>query len=292
MAKLTVVLATYNEEKNLGACLESVKDIASEIIVVDGTSQDNTVGIAKKYGAIVKVVPNQRIFHINKQKALNLATNDWVLQLDADEIVSPELSEEIKQVIEMNSHDIEHYQEKLHNRKLFLRHQQLLEERDGNIGTKEGPYHAFFVPRLNYFLGKYLMYGGVYPDGVIRLVRKDFSHFPCLDVHEQIAVKGRVGWLENDLIHMADPTFKRYLDRNSRYINLIATQLKDDNVSKDLMTYFRYMVAFPVWWFALTFIRHKGFLDGWQGFVFSFFSALRFPRAYSRYRKEKDDKEE
>lgn len=284
-SKLSVVLATYNEEKNLGACLESVKDFASEIIVVDGTSHDNTVAIAKKYGAIVKVVPNQKIFHINKQKAMDMATNDWVLQLDADEIVSSDLAEEIKKVIEMNERELEMYEEKLPKRRLFLRHQQLLEERDGTIGIKEGPYHAFFVPRLNYFLGKYLKYGGVYPDGVIRLVRKDFSHFPCLDVHEQIAVKGRVGWLQHDLIHMADPTFKRYLDRNNRYINLIATQLAEEKVRKDPLTQFRYFVILPMWWFMLTFGRHRGFLDGWQGFVFSFFSALRFPRAYSRYIK-------
>ena len=285
MSKLSVVLATYNEEKNLGACLESVKDIASEIIIVDGQSQDKTVEIAKKYDAKIKIVPNQKIFHINKQKALDMATNQWVLQMDADEIVSKKLAEEIVSIISMTDNEIDEYQEKLPNRKLFLRHQQLLEQRDGNIGTKEGNYNAFFIPRANYFMGKYLMYGGVYPDGVIRLIKKDYSHFPCKDVHEQIAVRGRVGWLENDLLHMADPTFKRYYDRNNRYIDLIATQLAESKTKKDPATRFKYTVGMPIWWFGLTFVRHKGFLDGWQGFVFSFFSALRFPRAYSRYLK-------
>ena len=96
MAKLTVALATYNEEKNLKACLSSVKDIADEIVIVDGTSSDKTVEVAKEFGAKVVVRQNEKIFHINKQKALEMATYEWILQLDADEIVSGKLAQEIK----------------------------------------------------------------------------------------------------------------------------------------------------------------------------------------------------
>ena len=283
MNKLSVVLATFNEEKNLGPCLESMKDIADEFVIVDGTSSDKTVEIAKSYGARVLVTENHAIFHINKQKALNMAKNEWVLQMDADELVSKELGKEILKVINMNKEELEEYEKHLPQRKLFLRHQKLLEGRDGTIGTNEGEYTAFFIARLNYFLGKYLRYGGVYPDGVIRLIKKSKSHFPCKDVHEQIAVNGRVGWLKNDLIHMADPTFDRYLKRNSRYIDLIAQQLKEE---KDVSGV-KYMLLLPSSWFFTTFFRHKGILDGWQGFVFSFYSAIRFPRAYLRYVKQK-----
>ncbi|HSA84447.1 MAG TPA: glycosyltransferase family 2 protein [Patescibacteria group bacterium] len=283
MAKLSVVLATYNEEKNLDACLASVKDIVDEIIIVDGSSLDGTVAIAEKYNAKITIVPNQQNFHINKQKALDIATHPWILQLDADERVSKQLASEIQKVIGMSDEEINTYQKQLHQRKLFLRHQALIEKRDGIIGKRDGFYAAFFVPRLNYFLGKNLRYGGVYPDGVIRLVKKGFAHFPAKDVHEQIAVDGRVGWLQHDLIHMADPTFKRYLERNSRYIDFIVTQLQNDHVGRDSVTFLKYMIGLPVSWFFLTFIRHKGFLDGWQGFVFSLFSALRFPRAYSSF---------
>src|SRR5436309_2920056 len=101
MARLTVALATFNEEGNLGDCLESVKDIADEITIVDGSSSDKTVEIAKKYGAKVLVTDNHPIFHINKQKALDMATNEWILQLDADERVTPALAYEIKKVIAM-----------------------------------------------------------------------------------------------------------------------------------------------------------------------------------------------
>lgn len=287
MAKLTVALATFNEEKNLRACLASVQQIADEIVIVDGTSTDKTVAIAKEFGAKIKIVENQQIFHINKQKALEMATSEWILQLDADEVVSPELAKEIAYVIEMTEEEHEAYQDLLPKKRLFLRHQQLLEERDGNIGTKTGAYVAFFVPRLNYFLGKYLRFGGVYPDGVIRLVKKGYAKFPCKDVHEQIVVKGRVGWLKSDLIHLADPTFKRYIDRNNRYIDLIARQLKESGTGRGPGTFVKHVLFLPSWWFALTFFRHKGFLDSWQGFVFSFFSSLRFPRAYLKYLKNK-----
>src|SRR5258706_8638067 len=96
---LSVVLATFNEEKNLGSCLESVRDIADEIVIVDGTSSDKTVEIAKKYGAIVKETTNKKNFHINKQMAIDLATKDWIFQLDADEHPSEELKKEITDVI-------------------------------------------------------------------------------------------------------------------------------------------------------------------------------------------------
>lgn len=285
MKNLTVALATYNEENNLSACLESVKDLASEIVIVDGSSTDKTVAIAKKFSARVTVTDNPPIFHINKQKAIAMATSEWILQLDADERVTPALAREIKKVISLPEKELEEYEELLPNRALFLRHQKLLEKRDGQIG-KEGAYVAFFIPRLNYFLGKYLRYGGTYPDGVIRLFKKGKAHLPTKDVHEQMVVDGRVGWLENALKHKDSPTFRRYLERNNRYINLMTKQLEEKFVRKNIKTSADYLLFKPVSWFFLTQVRHKGVLDGYQGIVFSFFSALRFPRAYMRYREK------
>lgn len=282
MKKLSVVLATFNEEDNLSDCLESVKDLADEIIIVDGASIDKTVEIAKKFGSKVHITGNPPIFHINKQKALNLAKNEWILQLDADERVSIELKTEIIKILTLTEKELEDYQAKLPERKLFERHQKLIEHRDKKIGT-QGPYVAFFIPRLNYFLGKYLRYGGVYPDGVIRLVKKNKAHFPCISVHEQIAVNGRVGWLQNPLYHKDSPTFRRYLKRNKRYIDLMAEELKSKKIKPGPFNSIKYLFFLPLYWFILTFIRHKGFLDSWQGFVFSFFSSLRFPRAYLKY---------
>lgn len=283
MSKLSVVLATFNEQANLERCLKSVQDIADEIVIVDGSSTDQTVVIAERFSARVKVTQNHPIFHINKQIALEMAKFEWILQLDADEAVSPALAKEIKRIIDMSEEELTDYQQQVMKRQIFVRHQHLIQQRDGQIGQRDGEYAGFFVPRLNYFLGGFLRWGGVYPDGVIRLVKKGRAHFPAKDVHEQIVVEGRVGWLKSDLIHYDSPTFKRYLERNNRYINLLVSELKSAKVSKGLGQWINYFVLKPVSWFGLTLFRHKGILDGWRGVVFSFFSALRFPRAYFRY---------
>lgn len=285
--KLSVVLATFNEEGNLTDCLKSVRDIADEIVIVDGSSTDKTVEIAKKFNARVLVTDNPPIFHINKQKAIDMAKYDWILQLDADERVSPKLANEIKKIISLSEKELTLYQEALPNKRLFEKHQKLLEERDGHMGTKTGEYAAFFVPRLNFFLGRYLKHGGVYPDGVIRLIKKGKAYLPCKDVHEQMVVNGKVGWLQNPLYHRDSPTFSRYIQRNTRYIKLLTKQLKEEHVKKNVGTSFDYFLIKPFSWFFLTQIRHKGILDGYQGVIFSFFSALRFPRAYYHYIADK-----
>lgn len=285
--KLSAAIATFNEEANIGECLESIKNLVDEIVIVDGSSTDKTVEIAKKFEAKIIVTDNPPIFHINKQKAFDAATGDWILYLDADERVSKDLAEEIKKVIEMNKEEIDYYESNLKNRKLFLRHQSLVEARDGQIGKSDSDYVAFFVPRLNFFLGKFLRYGGVYPDGVIRLFRKGRAYLPCKDVHEQMVVLGKVGWLENDLIHYDSKTFNRYLKRNSRYIDLMVEDLKKQKIKINFSNFMDYIFLKPTGWFLTTSLRNKGILDGFQGLTFSFFSALRFPRAYLRYIKNK-----
>jgi glycosyltransferase involved in cell wall biosynthesis len=279
--KLSVAIATYNEEANIGKCLESIKNIASEIVIVDGTSSDKTVEIAKTFGAKVLVKDNPPIFHINKQKAIDLAQGKWILQLDADEYVSKSLAKEIERVVDMSEEELEKYQEDIPE--LFKRHKRILEERDGKVGDDKTDYVAFFIPRANYFLGRYLKHGGVYPDGVIRMFKKGKAYLPQKDVHEQYVVDGRVGWLKNDLLHYDSPTFSKYLKRNNRYTSLMAEDYKKEKVGKDPLTALNYVFIKPLHWFFLTFIRHKGFMDSWQGFVFSFFSSLRFAIAYVKY---------
>jgi glycosyltransferase involved in cell wall biosynthesis len=216
-------------------------------------------------------------------KAVEASSGDWILQLDADERVSPALADEIKKVIGMGRIELEEYEKHLPGRDLFLRHEKLLEERDGAVGTKQGEYVAFFIPRANYFLGRYLKYGGVYPDGVIRLFKKGKAYLPCKSVHEQYVVLGKVGWLTNNLLHFDSPTFSKYIKRNNRYTDLIAKEIKEKKAGLSPIFAADYLIVKPIWWFLFTFIRHKGFLDLWQGFVFSFFSSLRFPISYFKY---------
>jgi glycosyltransferase involved in cell wall biosynthesis len=250
MSSLSVVLATFNEEKNLPDCLESIKDLAQEIVIVDGTSTDNTVEVAKKYDAKITVTDNPPIFHINKQKAIDQATKDWILQLDADERVTPRLAGEIKKVI-----------------------------------NEQNEINGYWIPRKNWFLGRYLMKGGVYPDYTLRLYRRGKGKLPQKDVHEQAEVEGKVGYLNEPLDHLADPSFRRYLLRYGRYTDLIAKEFKEKKTGKNPVVALKYLIVMPTWWFVKTYFRHKGFMDSWQGFTFSFFSALRYPVGYVKYLK-------
>ncbi len=253
MGSLTVALATFNEEKNLADCLESVKNLADEIVIVDGSSTDDTVEIAKRYNAKIRITNNPPIFHINKQKAIGMATKDWILQLDADERVTSESAKEIQTHIH--------------------------EKNDVN---------GYWVPRKNFFLGRFLMKGGQYPDFTLRLYRKGKGRLPQEDVHEQAVVEGEVGYLHEPLIHIADPSFNRYLLRFDRYTSLIADEYQEKRLKKNSYQFIKHMLVLPTHWFLLTYVRHKGFMDSWQGLIFSFFSSLRFPTAYFKYlRKSK-----
>jgi glycosyltransferase involved in cell wall biosynthesis len=275
MIKLSVVLATRNEEENIGTCLESVKDLADEIIVVDEYSTDKTVDIAKKLGAKVFLEPHHDIFHITKEKALSLAKGAWILQLDADEVVTPKLSRQIEEVLQGT------YKYKKNN--LFERHQKLVEERDGKIGKPSGEVVGYFIPRRNMFLGRPLIHAGAYPDGVIRLVKRGYAHFPQKSVHEQIALDGEVSWLSGDLLHYDSPTLKRYLARLNRYTDIIAKEYSDQKIPKNLLSFINYVIIKPKLTFLSLYFRHKGFLDGVPGFLWSFFSASRFALSYLKY---------
>ena len=278
MNNLSVVLATRNEEENVGRCLGSVKGIADEIIVVDEYSTDKTREIAKSLGAKVFLEPHHDIFHITKQRALEKATCDWVLQLDADEVVTQKLAKEIKLVISDQSLVI-----RPEKQKLFLRHQKLIEKRDGGIGRSTGETIGYFIPRRNMFLGKPLIYAGVYPDGVIRLVKKEKASWPQKSVHEQINLDGEVSWLSSDLLHYDSPTFERYLSRLNRYTDLKKEEFEQEKLSKNVSVLFFYSFAKPTLVFLNLYVRHKGFLDGMRGFIWSLFSALHFAIAYFKY---------
>ena len=293
--KLSVVLLAYNEEKNIVRCLDSVIDIADEIVLfIDKLTTDRTEELARKYTKRIFFVEHKDNFHINKQKAIEKARGEWILQLDVDEAVTPELAKEIKEVVTSTNDDLLRRvlpSSKSNNelpitnykRLLFFRHQRLIEEREGYLGKTTGEVVAFFIPRKNIFLGKPLIHAGVYPDGVIRLIKQGKARLPGKSVHELMEVDGEVGWMFNDLEHHESPTLKRYLDRMNRYTDLHADELKQKKVPKNLIYFFLYTVHCPLITFIKLYFRHLGFLDGIRGFLWSAFSALHFPIAYFKY---------
>jgi glycosyltransferase involved in cell wall biosynthesis len=282
--KLSVVQATKNEEANIARNLSAVKDIAGEMIVVDEYSTDKTREIAEKLGAKVYLEPHHEIFHITKQKAMDLAKGEWILQMDTDEVVTPELAKEIIEVINMTNEEILNRKPKNQKLKsLFDRHQKIIEERDGKIGNDSNEVVAFFIPRKNMFLGEPLIHAGVYPDPAIRLIKKGKAYLPCKSVHEIMKVEGRIEWLYNDMEHYDSPTLKRYFMRLNRYTNLQAEELKTKKVSKGVVGFLQYTIYYPLFTFFNMYLRHKGFLDGVNGFLWCLFSSWHFPIAYFKY---------
>lgn len=279
MSRLSVVVAARNEEENISGCLASVKAIADEIIVVDEESNDNTREIAKKFGAKVIKVKHAAIFHKSKQRGLDEATGEWILQLDADERVTPQLAREIRKIICLTTKEIK----KRGTKELFKRHQRGIEKRDGTIGIQTGETVGFFIPRKNFFLGKPLIHAGVYPDGVIRLVKKGKARFPSKSVHEQIVLDGEVAWLSHDLEHHDSPTLSRYFARFNRYTDLKAEELKKQRTPKNIWNFLKFTFLLPTFYFLLLYIRHKGFFDGMRGFLWSLFSSWHYPISYFKY---------
>ena len=246
--KLSLCLAVYNEEKNIHYPLDSAYDFVDEVVIVDGGSTDQTITVAKSYGKKVRIInsDNPVMFHKNKQKAIEAATGEWILQLDADEKLTKELREEIKKT-------------------LSSRHPSLV---------------AFWLPRKNFFLTRFLMKGGQYPDHTIRLYRNGYAKFPCKDVHENVEIKGNIGYLKNPILHYADPNFSRYLMRWDRY-----TTAEVERMSKDTkLNFFNYFFWKPKMTFFMMYFRHKGFMDGFPGFVFALFSSIRFWVIYIKWR--------
>lgn len=249
---LSVVLATRNEEENLGRCLASVIKIADEIVIADEKSIDKTVSIAKKFGARILSVPHQDNFHITKNQAIAAATGDWILQLDADEVVPPQLAYEIKRTI---------------NSKIAS---------DG-----------YWIKRKNWFLTTFLTKGGQYPDPTLRLYRRGKGRLPAKDVHEQARVDGEVGRLKNDLLHYRDTSFEKYIMGFNRYSSFMSAQLAKNTTPFGLINTVNYLLVKPVVTFLRVYFRHRGYVDGYPGLIFAIFSALIQPVAYIKFWQQK-----
>ena len=246
--KISAALATFNEEENIVDCIESLKDFADEIVVVDGSSTDRTRELAEKLGAKVIKTTNKPMFHINKNLAIDKCQGNWIFLIDTDERISKELAIEIKEIISKN--------------------------------PKE---NGFWVNRRNWFLGGYLTKGGAYPDSVIRLFRRDKGRLPEVSVHEQVKINGEVGYLKNDIQHFADPTFSRYLYRADRYTDQTVQHLVKINPGKRPWSVFYYMILKPTLTFFDIYIRHRGYVDGFRGFIWALFSAAHHFYAYVKY---------
>ncbi|MFH0787220.1 MAG: glycosyltransferase family 2 protein [Pseudomonadota bacterium] len=245
---LSVTIITLNEEKNLRACLESVA-FADEIIVVDSGSEDQTLSIAREFTDKIYQEPWQG-FARQKNLAQDKARGPWILNVDADERVTPGLKEEILSLF-----------------------------RNGS------PYTGFKIPRKNFFCGQWIRHGGWYPNYQLRLYQKEAGSFTQREVHEQVVVKGRVGILKTPLEHFTYDSLSDYLNRMDRYSDLSAGQylLEGKKVSW-LEILFRTKYTFLKMW-----LLQGGILDGANGFVlavlYSYYTFIKYAKLKEMVKK-------
>jgi glycosyltransferase involved in cell wall biosynthesis len=243
---LSVAIITKNEEANLPRTLQSVR-WASEIVVVDSGSTDQTVEIASSFGAKVVCV-EWHGFGKQKNLAIEHCTGEWILSLDADEEVSEALAQEIK---------------------------HLLQE------TPE--LEAYFTPRRNLFLGRWIRHGGYYPDPKLRLFRKGAAWFQERAVHETMQYSGATRTLHGDLIHHAYPTLESYLNHMNRYSTLgVEHAIARGKMSRALPAFLLNVLLNPAATFFYNYVLRLGFLDGREGLLLHLYHSVYVSWKYAK----------
>ena len=231
--KITGIVITHNEEKNIMDCLESIKWI-DEILIVDSHSNDNTIQLAKQYtdkiySVEITNVTEKRRFSIDK------ATNDWILFLDADERITPQLKDEMI---------------------------ALQQQRNENVT-------GYYINRKNYYLGKWIKHCGLYPDYHLRLFRKEYGAVTNRVVHEAVEVEGLTEKLRNCIHHHSYPDLNVMMDKINYYSTLEAEEHFHHGKKISKTGAFAHTVSA----FLRVYISRRGFLDGINGLYVSFTDA-------------------
>lgn len=240
---ISVVVITKNEENNIEDCLGSVYKWADEIIVVDDLSSDNTVELAKKFTD--KIFKRRMdVEGIHRNWAYAQARNEWVLSLDADEMVTEELKHEISGVLETNNR-----------------------------------YNAFSIPLRNFIGDYWVRHGGWYPAGKLRLFKKSKFKYEEVEVHPRVFLDGECGHLTKDIIHKGYPDFEHFLASLNRQTTLEAKKWINTNRKMSL----GHAVWRTVDRFFRSLIGKKAYKDGFIGFMIACFASLYQIMSYAKY---------
>jgi len=230
---ISLTVITYNEEENIKDLIINVDDIVDEIIVVDSYSEDNTVKIAKANGA--KVFKKKWIdFATQKQFALEKATQNYVLTLDADERLSEELKKNILRI-------------------------------KNNISNSDG----YLIKRKAFYMGRWIKHSGWYPDLKVRLFRKDKSNWEGDFVHERLVLSGKKEKLKGDVLHYPYEDLSEHIGKINRYAYLSAKKLKQKGKNFNFLK----LSLSPIFRFFRHYVLKLGFLDGFQGFIIAVLSS-------------------
>jgi glycosyltransferase involved in cell wall biosynthesis len=224
---LSVIIITKNEEAVIGRCVESV-GWADEVIVLDSGSEDRTVEICRELGAQIHQAPDWPGFGPQKNRALALATSDWVFSIDADEWVTPELRAEIQRAI-----------------------------------AEQGTNAAFRLPRSSSFCGRIMRHSGWSPDHVVRLFRRGTARFSDDLVHERLLVEGEAADLRVPLMHEAIRDLDQMLAKMNAYSTASSTAMHQRGKNGSVVS----ALAHGLWAFIRTYVLRAGFLDGREGLI-------------------------
>ncbi len=243
LINLTVAIITYNEEKNIGRCISSVLPIADEILVVDSFSTDKTEDICREFNA--RFLKNPFKGHIEQKNfALQCATHDYVLSLDADEALSSELLEEIKKVKANWQHD------------------------------------GYEFHRLTNYNGFWVRHCGWYPDRKLRLVKKEKAEWRGKNPHDILKMKNeqRVGFLKGDLLHYSYESISAHIQQTDKFTTIAARAAFSDGVRSSRFK----IVTRPILKFLRDYFFKLGFLDGRYGFIICCINSLSALLKYSK----------
>ncbi|MDR1433135.1 MAG: glycosyltransferase family 2 protein [Puniceicoccales bacterium] len=224
---LSVVIVARNAEETIVQCLQSVVSLAEEVIVVTNDCTDATESIARSYGANV-IEHAWEGFRDQKNFAIGLATCEWILSLDADEVLSPRLSTSIRTFIISQSQ------------------------------TCDGAKCA----RCTSIMGKWIFFGDWYPDFVLRLFKNGHGHFVGGSVHERLEIDGKVGRLKGDLLHYSCESLLKFTRRNVAYADMAAVDMFNNGKKISALL----IVAKAQWKFFRCFVLKGGFFDGFTGY--------------------------
>lgn len=245
---ISVAILALNAGETLERVLKSVSWADEIVVLVDSNSTDNTIAIAKKFTKKVATVKHVDMFHLNRQKAIDKTTGDWVLNIDSDEELTPELSEEIQTISKNTSHS------------------------------------GFRIPRRNMVFGKWLGYTGWYPDYQLKLFRHGKGQLPCKSLHEDIVIDGTIGTLNNDLLHHHYQSVGEFMEHLVRYTENDAEFLQ----KKGETVVWSDAIKFPADEFLKRFFYWEGYKDGLHGLVLSLLQAFSRLVVFARlWEKEK-----
>jgi glycosyltransferase involved in cell wall biosynthesis len=227
---ISVIILAKNEEKNIEKCIRSVK-WCSEIILIDDNSTDKTVEIARKYKAKIYTRPLSGDFSAQRNFGMSKSTHDWVLFVDADEVVSDALAYEISNAVEFKGQSLKYF-------------------------------NGFYIRRSDFIWGKQLKYGEAGSIRLLRLGRKGFGKWKGM-AHEKWEIDGSVGTLINPVLHFPHQNLEEFIKKVNFYTDIRVKELKDKNIK----VFFWSILLYPLGKFLINFLIKRGFMDGVRGLM-------------------------